>query len=412
LKALTPTIPIADNLKNERRLLTTCARATLRPEDVATIRALCKCALNWEVLLESANRHGISPLLYWHLREEISQTAPSAPMQLLRARFEKNAYRNLFLTGELLKVLDALKDADIRVLAYKGPVEAALLYGNLALREMSDLDLLIEPATFPAARKLLLGLGFRPALSLTPKQEASRLRSDCGYEFVGLDGTVCLDLQWNITPPHMGQSFHFDELWERRGTLLLGGRSLATFSAEDLVVILAVHGGKHLWERLCWLSDFARCLQAPNLDWAILRTRARAARAESMLLLAFLLAEGVMDVQLPAELSTAVNPDPALQGIATRIERNLFRPQLNAETDVARWLALLRLSGRGWDRVRSVARFAFGSGPREWQTVALPDSLFAFYPLLRIAALLRHAPSLLFSRSPAPAETQIRMQKT
>jgi Uncharacterised nucleotidyltransferase len=409
---LNPTIPIVDSLTNEPRLLTTCARATLRPEDVATIRALCKSALNWEVLLESANRHGISPLLYWHLREQISQTANSAPMQLLRARFEKNAYRNLFLTGELLKVLDAFKDGDIRVLAYKGPVQAALLYGNLALREMSDLDLLIEPATFPTARKLLLGLGFRPALTLTPKQEASRLRSDCEYEFVGADGTVCLDLHWNIAPPHMGQRFYFDDLWEHRATLFLGGRRLATFSAEDLVVILAVHGGKHLWERLCWLSDFTKCLQASNLDWAVLRTRARAARAERMLWLALLLAQGVMGVQLPAQLSTAVNADMALRDIAARLERNLFRPELNVETEVARWLALLRLSDSRWDRIRSVARFAFGSGPREWQTVSLPDSLFAFYPLLRIAALLRHAPSLLFSRSPAPAETEGRMQKT
>jgi hypothetical protein len=193
---------------------------------------------------------------------------------------------------------------------------------------------------------------------------------------------------------------------------LLGGRSLATFSREDMAVTLAVHGGKHSWKRLCWLSDFAKCLQAPNLDWAILRTRARAARAERMLLLALSLAQAMIDVQLPPELSTPLNADTALQGIATRIEQNLFRPMTNVETDVARWLALLRLSDRGWDRVRSVARFAFGSGPREWQTVSLPDSLFAFYPLLRIAALLRHAPSLLFSRSPAPAETQGGMQQT
>ena len=389
----------------------TCARVTLRPEDVATIRSLCKCELNWEVLLESADSHGISPLLYWHLREQISQTRPAAPVQLLKARFENNAHRNLFLTGELLKVLNAFEKANIRVLAYKGPVQAILLYGNVALREISDLDLLVEAATFTAARKLLLGIGFRPARTLTPKQEASRLRSDCEYEFVGLDGTVCLDLHWNIAPPHMGQWFYFDDLWERRGTLLLGGRSLATFSAEDLVVILAVHGGKHLWKRLCWLSDFAKCLQATNLDWAILRARARTARAERMLLLALSLAQGVMDVQLPGEFSTAVNADTALQGIATRIEQHLFRPAPNVETDVARWLALLRLSDSGWDRVRSVARFAFGSGPREWQTVSLPDSLFAFYPLLRIAGLLRLAPSLLFSRSPAQADAQGRMQK-
>jgi Uncharacterised nucleotidyltransferase len=361
-----------------------CARVTLRPEDVASIRDLCKYPLNWAELLDSADHHGISALLYWHLREQISQAVPSVPMQHLKARFQNNAQRNLFLTGELLKVLKALEEANIRALAYKGPVQAALLYGNVALREMSDLDLLIEPTTFLTARKLLLGLGYRPALTLTPKQEASRLRSDCESQFVGRDGTVCLDLHWNVAPPHMSQRFDFDDLWERRGTLLLGGQHLATFSAEDTAVILAVHGGKHLWWRLC------------------------AARAERMLLLALLLAQGVMDVQLLPELSTALNADTALQGIATRIELSLFRHEPNVETEVLRWLALLRLSDRGRDRVRSVARFAFGSGPREWQTVSLPDSLFALYPLLRIVTLFRHAPSLLFSLSPAPPEAQNR----
>jgi hypothetical protein len=405
-----PTTPIACTPTNESRLLLTCARVTLRPEDVATIRSVSQYQLNWEVLLESANHLGISPLLYWHLYEQISQTAPPVPMQLLKARFENNAHRNLFLTGELLKVLNAFEEANIRVLVYKGPVQAALLYGNVALREMADLDLLIEPTTFFDARKLLLGLGYRQALPLSPKQQASRLRSDCESEFVSPDGTVSLDLHWNIAPPHMCQRFYFDDLWERRVTLFLGGQNLATFSREDMALTLAVHGGKHLWQRLCWLSDLAKCLQAPNLDWAILRMRARAARAERMLL-ALSLAQGMIGVQLPPELSIALNADTGVQGIATRIGQNLFRPVTNVETDVARWLALLRLSDSGWDRIHSVARFAFGSGPREWRMVALPDSLFAIYPLLRIAGLLRHAPSLFFSPSPEPDEAQGRMQK-
>ena len=104
LKALSPAVPIVDNLINEARLLITCGRVTLRPEDVATIRALCQGEVRWELLLKSANRHGLSPLLYWHLCELRPQVAPSAPLELLRARFEKNAHRNLFLTATLLKV--------------------------------------------------------------------------------------------------------------------------------------------------------------------------------------------------------------------------------------------------------------------------------------------------------------------
>jgi hypothetical protein len=57
----------------------------------------------------------------------------------------------------------------------------------------------------------------------------------------------------------------------------------------------------------------------------------------------------------------------------------------------------LQLADNRWDGMRSAARFALGSGPREWQAVRLPDSLFGFYPLVRIAALLRNAPSFLFT---------------
>ena len=69
-----------------------------------------------------------------------------------------------------------------------------------------------------------------------------------------------------------------------------------------------------------------------------------------------------------------------------------------------RWLTLLQLADSRWDGIRSAARFALASGPREWQTIRLPDSLFAFYGLLRLASVLRNAPT--FSPAAAPPKTQ------
>jgi hypothetical protein len=148
-----------------------------------------------------------------------------------------------------------------------------------------------------------------------------------------------------------------------------------------------------------------------DLDWQALRLRARRAHAVRLLFLGLALAHEVLRVPLPRDLAATIRNDDGVQTIAASIARKLFVPTNEPDRDASRWLTLLQVADNPWDCVRSAARFALSSGPREWQAVPLPDSLFAFYPLVRIAGLLRCAPSLLFSRAPAPAEVQGRMQK-
>jgi Uncharacterised nucleotidyltransferase len=385
-------------LTNEYRLLLICARKILTTQQLGEACSAIDGGLDWDLLGRHAENHGLSPLLYWHLHRNFPLAVPARLDQRLKCVFENNVRHNLLLSATLLNILEALRAAGTRALAYKGPALATSLYGNITLREMSDLDILIDRASFPAAREVLAGLGCQPAFVHTRKQEEARLRCDCECEFSTSDRKVWVDLHWQITAPHLPQRFSFDELWHRRRILTLGRKPIPTFSAEDTALVLAVHGGKHLWQRLSWLADFAESLRQ-NLDWQALRLRARDARAERMLLLALALAEDVIQVEIPSEFAAAIRDDDVVQTIAAAVARKLFEDKEDkndAEPNGSRWLALLQLADSRWDGIRSAARFALGSGPREWQAVRLPDSLFAFYPLLRIAGLLRNAPSLFF----------------
>jgi hypothetical protein len=382
-------------LTNENRLLLVCARKALTGQQLEEASSAIDGGLDWDLLGRHAENHSLSPLLYWHLHRNFPLAIPAHEDQRLKCVFETNVRRNLLLSAALLNILETLDAAGIRALAYKGPALANSLYGNISLREMSDLDILIDRASFPATREVLADLGYQPAFVHTRKQEEARLRSDCEYEFSASGGKVWVDLHWQITATHLAQRFSFDELWHRRRILTLGQKPTPTFSAEDTALVLAVHGGKHLWQRLSWLADFAESLNQ-NLDWQALRLRARDAHAERMLLLALALAEDIIPVQLPSEFAAAVRDDHVVQTIAAGIARKLFEGKSDAERDESRWVALLQLADSRWGGMRSAARFVFGSGPREWEAVQLPDSLFAFYPLLRIASLLRSAPSLFF----------------
>jgi hypothetical protein len=381
-------------LSNEYQLLLACARRSLNQQDVAKAQALVAAGIDWNLLCRHAEKHGLVPLLFSHLQGNFPEAIPDQEER--KQRFLKDTVYKLFWSCTLLQVLQALEATGIRALAYKGPVLAAALYGDVALREMSDLDILVDPASLAAAREVLLSLGYRPHFQHSRKQEEALLRSECAFEFSSPSSNVVVDLHWGVTPRHLASRFSFTELWDRRRMVSLGQESVPTFSAEDTTLVLAVHGGKHVWQQLSWLADFAESLRW-DLDWHMLRSRARHAHAERMLWLGLALSKEVLGVPVPSEYEREINNDRVVPRAAASIVRALFEDSDAVESNGNRWLTTVQLADTRWDGLRCAAHFALGSGPREWQAIRLPDSLFGFYHFLRIAALLRIVPFVLFS---------------
>ena len=392
-----PKAPIKSGvLTNEYQLLLACARRDLTAEHLDEARCAIAAGIDWDLLFRHADRHALLPLLYRNLRLHFPLAIPAS--QQIREKSFEHGIGNLFLSGALLKILDAMRAHSIRALAYKGPVLAACLYGDITLREMSDVDILVDPASLSAARRVLIDLGYAASLTTTRKQEEARQRSDCESEFCSRDGRVLVDLHWRLTAPHLAARFNFEDFWSRRRHIAIGQNIIPTFSAEDTALILAVHGGKHLWPRLSWLADFAESLRS-NLDWQLLRVRALEAGAQRLLLLAFSLADRILHVQPPNEFSTALDTDRVVQNVADDLAKRFSedRSQSEPEQTRVRWATLIQLADNRRDGFRCAVRYAFSSGPREWQAVRVPDSLFGFYRLVRIAGLLRDAPAFLFN---------------
>ena len=64
-----------------------------------------------------------------------------------------------------------------------------------------------------------------------------------------------------------------DALFDRATVVSLGGRSLRTICAEDLMLVLCVHAAKHGWAQLSWLCDIAKL--TPSLDWVVVQEQGR-----------------------------------------------------------------------------------------------------------------------------------------
>ena len=371
----------------EGQVLLACARRALAPEDRQRVRELA-AALDWESLLRAAETQGVEPLVCWHLSESAPESVPGRLRERLRARFALHARSNLLLAGELVRILGRLEAAGITVLAYKGPVLAETLYGNLALREFSDLDILLEPQGVLRAQETLVGVGYRASLELSARQQAAYLRSGCEMAFVSRDGAIMVELHWRIAPRHFCAEPPASEFLARAQWGSVGGAQVRTLGPEDLLLALSLHAAKHLWHGLGWICDISELLRAfPALDWAAVEGRAQKLGLRRLLYLPLQLASELLGAPLPAEVQARVAGDLEVQAMAREVLRRPLLEAAGPEWSVADHRFLLRARERRGDRLRYLLRLAVTPGTAEWQSVRLPGFLFPLYPAVRLVRL-------------------------
>jgi hypothetical protein len=298
------------------------------------------------------------------------------------------AARNLSLVASLLRVRGWLATEGIDTLAFKGPALSVTLYGDPALRQSTDIDLLVRRREALAARRVLQSSGLRSWLDLTQTQEDRFLRYSNEYGLQGEAGDI-VELSWALTPRHLALDLDADRFFQDARAIEMAGDEVKVLAPHDLLLALAVHGGKHLWERLGWVTDIAQLLAtSPDLDVDRAVARARSVGAERLLLVAPALARMLLGVDLPSTLADAIRGHPAASSIAAHLADRLLPLSIRHRDRVLDPLTL-RLREQWRDRATTVARLALTPTVEDWQWVRLPDALAFAYPAVRPFRLAR-----------------------
>ena len=376
-------------IRPEDELILCCARVREDPERAAQIRVLLQGGMDWAYVLRAARGHGMAPLLFWHLNATRPEAVPTAVLDLLRSDFYANNLRNLLLTGELLRLLNVFEGRGIPAIPYKGPVLAAVAYGNLALRQFIDLDILVHKQDVSRARELLISLGYRPDHQLTRGQEAALFRTERQYVFTHEDKGSKVELHWAIMPRFLSVSLDPERLWKRLERVSLGGDSVPTLSAEDLLLILCVHGSVHLWERLGWVCDVAELVSArKGMNWAQAAEQAAAQGSERMLFLGLFLANDLLGAALPEEILQKVKANSVVRTLAGQVQERLFLEPGDPPRVFEQTFFYLSMRERLQDKIRYCIRLATNINAFDWALVPLPSYLFPLYYVIRPIRLI------------------------
>jgi hypothetical protein len=333
----------------EMTLLLACANSRTDP---ASIEPLASQALDWANLWSLSQQHGVAPLLCRGLNGSPT-VVPREVGTTLQAHFRSTAQANLLRAGELLRVADKLQAQNISVIPYKGPSLAVRLYGDVALREFSDLDLLIRPDELVPAREVLLRAGYRPELSLTADQEVRYLRSACEYNFIHDHLGILLELHWQILPQQFSLEFDLERLWGRCRRLRLGSSTVLSLSGEDLLLVLCAHAAKHLWARLIWIADIAGLVNSSrDLDCDLVFAEAERMGAARLLTISLLLADILFHIDLPDSIRPRIAGDARAARIASSLAARMLHSCGAEQGRAAAHLTLVLARERWQDRAR------------------------------------------------------------
>ena len=175
-------------------------------------------------------------------------------IQLELERFIRaNLQKNLFLTGELFRLLEVFQKNGIPIAAFKGPVLAESVYGDLSLREFSDLDVMVHQADLREAEDILIACGY--VAQFPDRDYRSTFFSYHGqYGFSHGETGICVDLHWQLSSKGVAFPVQSAEVWSKLRQVTIAGRTVLTLADDDLVLFLAAHGTKEGWRRLIWVS--------------------------------------------------------------------------------------------------------------------------------------------------------------
>jgi hypothetical protein len=365
----------------EFHALLRCANACVGSDEVAWTPAE---NLDWNRLLDLAILHKVMPLLHGGLTKLRPESAPKGFKREIHKRYLTNVARNEFMAKELIRVLDTLESNKIRTLPVKGPALAMLAYGELSARMFDDLDLLLRAKDIDRARATLVADGYEPLVELSDVERKAHIEAGWGCSMRSPGKDYYVELDSAVTPEYF--SFHMRPavLWENTAAILLGDRQFHTVSIENLLIILCVHGTKHLWHRLAWICDIGQLIRTrTDIHWRRVLVRAKTLGGLRMVLMGLELCRQVLEIKLPGEVVKAIDADPAVGRLAQQaIEEHLLVPDKKVKRS-AELRFHLAARERVADKVRHCLFLALTPSYSDWNSVKLPKALFILHYVIR-----------------------------
>jgi len=262
-----PVVPGAWSV--HRQFVLSCLQGRWQADKLKTAQLLTHSLdWQWQPVLDILEREALSPLFHRILQP---LPLPDAVRGHLAHAYYRNACRNMLLFRELGLLIQSFQQAEILTIVLKGAALSDLVYGDIGLRPMSDLDLLIQRIDLHKARIILAEAGY----SLVGLEMRAGYTEEFRYEETwlkpGLVNTY-IDLHWGLfNHLYYQPGVTTQWLWDTALNLEINQVKVQVLGYEAQVLHLCAHLClHHTGDELMWLQDIAELIHRypDQIDWA------------------------------------------------------------------------------------------------------------------------------------------------
>ncbi|MBP9011765.1 MAG: nucleotidyltransferase family protein [Syntrophaceae bacterium] len=296
----------------------------------------------WQALFTAAKRHRVSPILYHTLnRAGLTASAPPDVAEEMKRSYYANAQRNMLAYRQLENIVHDLNKLNIPVILLKGAHLAKYVYGNIALRVMADLDLLVRSEDIGPACGVLINHGYRAPLDGLGISEmhAPPFRNENHDK---------IELHFNIADAELGKRFDVEDFWQRAQPLAVGDATALALAPEDNMLHICIHSAiGHCFDNaMRALLDIRQIVEhyGTALNWQQLIHTARQLRVTNALY--FMLASTRNLLGLALDDKTLAALRPADNEMIPRAETLMFSRRGEMNIHISRLFGEKKLSAK------------------------------------------------------------------
>ena len=322
----------------EEQLLLYCATTHMDEKKDCAVRALFDKNLDWDYILGVNPLSPIIPLLFYNLKKITGKNGiSSSVVDVLRASYVAVLRKNIAIYRELHGVLAELQNGGIPVILLKGVALAEIVYPDVALRPMSDIDILVKKADLHSAVAVLSKLGYT---SLHPDNnfyEGHHHIVPYRRKYDKRGNFFTIEIHHNVVPAPLMFRIDADYLWEDTQTFRAGGIDALALSAERMLLHLCLHlSTTSFINGIRILVDISETIRyyGEKLDWHSFVKKSNEFGVGSSVYYPLWWAREIIDIDIPANVLSGLKLDPELSFFGVKLlkaimKKNLFRINLD-----------------------------------------------------------------------------------
>jgi len=314
--------PLTDlELSPEERIVLFASRTAPPLNIIESTLRLHRKILQYKKLCELAIGNGVGSFLYLAIKD--LDEIPDGVMEKLRNVYLSAAAANTLVSEEIRNVLGYFSEAGIDIIPLRGTVAADLVFGDPGLYPPGDIDVLIRPRDFDAARQVLINHKYTP----TGDRERDMLASH--YHVVFSADRSHIEVHWNLAKRYFPIPPEF--WWEETRTAQFNGLDILTLSPERYILSSVFRLFSHQFVPLKFVVLLAELINKYQevVDWKKLVSLADKYRMKRLLLFSLYLASKLLGSHIPGDLRAV--PIWGRTVLRNAVLRNLFRQSGRAQ---------------------------------------------------------------------------------